>query len=127
MTTRNVLKHWKDPRNQTFFGGRGTVSREYSIGPKKAGYHLSHSPIYSIFRPIKKPTQYDPIYAHSPGLIQVDLIDLSGLKQKWKYALQCLDTASRFLSSELLKRKTSEETTAAMKRILDRLPFRPHR
>ena len=128
MNSLNKFKdNWSSIGHPTAFRGPAVVARHYRTNKKKAEKFLSHIPVSTIFRTIRKPKEHNPYYAWDRGFLQVDLLDLRGLKQQQHYALQVIDTHSRFLWSELITRKTGPNVVSAMKKILDRMPFQPHK
>ena len=86
---------------------------------------LKNNKTHSLHARARKPGKYRGIVSRYPGnILQMDLVEMGKFSRKnnrYKYILMVIDTFSKKLYAEPIKRKTGNETVQAIKTIFSKM------
>ena len=90
---------------------------------------LKNNKTHSLHARARKPDKYRRIVSRYPGnILQMDLVEMGKFSRKnnrYKYILMVIDTFSKKLYAEPIKRKTGNETVQAIKTIFSKMEDPP--
>ena len=122
-----VLSNYRTPGLPSAFSASGNFKRLYPfVSRAKIDHELSKIDSFTLHKKTSKP-KTNPMYVHHRRhLMEIDLIDISGLKQ-WNnnitFLLVLIDCFTRFVCVEPLTSKTGLSVAKALRNIFDnRLP-----
>lgn len=117
------MGEWGRLGNEASYGGIGSYARQHGIGAGKAEKELQAIESYQKFKTPRRSAVQNPYRIYRAGeLLQVDLLDISNIHRQnrgVKYLVVCLDTYSRWVGVEGIKRKHSNVVTAATEKLFD--------
>ena len=123
----SMLRRFRSPGDATAFSAGGTLKRIYPFLTRSQIEHeLSKVDSFTLFKKTAKP-KTNPMYIHDRRLLmEIDLVDISSLKQ-WNdgitFLLVLIDCFSRYVCVEPLTNKTGISVARALANIFDsRLP-----
>jgi len=120
-----IYNNYLNPSHPTAFGSLGTLSRFYKgrYSQKEIRQALAHADSYTLHREIKKPRVRNPIFVYSlREQVQMDLIDVRHLAEHndgVTFILSAIDCFSRKAWLVTMKRKTAENSLAAIKSVVE--------
>lgn len=114
---------WSALGNEASLGGIGSYGRQFGIGSEQAKKELHQIPTYTRYKVPRRSAVQNPYRVYRAGeLLQLDLLDISNLSRQnrgVRYLVTCLDTYSRFVCQEGIKRKTADVVISAAERLFD--------
>lgn len=120
----NIRKQWLNPVVTGSYSGARAFARAKNLDYKTVVKELSNLKAYTLFKPARKP-KYRPIVSHFMGYqVSFDLVILdqySKYNQGYKYVLVVVDSFTKKLYTEPLRKKTAEASIVAFKKILKRM------
>jgi Integrase core domain/Chromo (CHRromatin Organisation MOdifier) domain len=120
-----IYNNYLNPSHPTAFGSLGTLKRFYKGQFTEAQIRLalSHADSYTLHREVKKPKVRNPIFVYSlREQVQMDLIDVRHLAEAndgVTFILSAIDCFSRKAWLVTMKRKTAENSLAAIKSVVE--------
>lgn len=124
---KEIRDKWTSGTSPISYSGITNVMRHYpGVSQKVIEDALAGIDTYTLFRPEKKPKNYNPIYIRDKRkLFQADLVDMKS-REKYndgvKYLLAVIDAYTRFAWIEPIKNKTGPAVLTAFKKIAKRVP-----
>ena len=122
-----IASNYKTPGHPTAFSAIANLQKFYPFLTKqKLEHELSKIDSFTLHKKTVKP-RYNPVYVHKRRhLMEIDLIDISGLK-RWNdgvtFLLVLIDCFSRFICIEALTSKNGVTVARALNHIFEsRLP-----
>lgn len=128
--TQEIRQKWIDPAYSTpSFAGRLAARKAFRLGKRKVHHALSRVGVYTRYRNTRKPKKtYQNTYMiyYAGEVVEADVINLSSLSSSnngYKYILCLMDSASRLLRAECMKRINASTVTEAGEKLLNSFPF----
>lgn len=124
---KEIYNNYLSPSHPTAYGSTGAIRRFYggNYSQKEIADTLAHADSYTLHREYKRPKFRNPIFVYSlREQIQMDLIDVRHLaahNDGVTFILSAIDCFSRKAWLVTLKRKTAENSLAAIRSLVEEI------